>query len=299
MLVQRRRNSRAALRLMRKLLKKQGFAAKLLVTDKLRSYASAFRRLRLNCRMSRGCAKTIAPKTRIKRCDDRSAECNGSSRLAPPSRSSACTPPSTTPSTSSTISSRARRCGSSAPSRRTDGAMRSRPRDRASSVGLRDGCKYVSTQPRSLADGNRKSPFPSSAREAGGVANGRSGPEAAARALLRKRPVQVRKLKFGRGLTAGLRLQKCPVATTRPSAPPRRAAKHAEAPPPDGQQWDALRQRLRALLAHGVSEGEIAAGLALAPSTIRRHIERAAAAGCPNHPARRGVVDRARGQCFP
>src|SRR5215472_13957286 len=35
-----------ALRLMRKLLKKQGFAPKLLVTDKLRSYAAAFRRLR-------------------------------------------------------------------------------------------------------------------------------------------------------------------------------------------------------------------------------------------------------------
>src|SRR5215467_11494650 len=38
MLVQRRRDTRAALRLMRKLLKKQGFAPKLLVTDKLRSY---------------------------------------------------------------------------------------------------------------------------------------------------------------------------------------------------------------------------------------------------------------------
>jgi putative transposase len=49
MLVQRRRNCRAALRLMRKLLKKQGFAPKLLVTDKLRSYASAFRCLRLTC----------------------------------------------------------------------------------------------------------------------------------------------------------------------------------------------------------------------------------------------------------
>ena len=42
MLVQSRRDSRAALRLMRKLLKKQRFAPKLLVTDKLRSYASAF-----------------------------------------------------------------------------------------------------------------------------------------------------------------------------------------------------------------------------------------------------------------
>ena len=45
MLLQRRRDSRAALRLMRKLLKKQGFSRKLLVTDKLRSYAAAFRRL--------------------------------------------------------------------------------------------------------------------------------------------------------------------------------------------------------------------------------------------------------------
>jgi putative transposase len=47
LLVQRRRDTRAALRLMRKLLKKQGFAPKLLVTDKLRSYASAFRQLGL------------------------------------------------------------------------------------------------------------------------------------------------------------------------------------------------------------------------------------------------------------
>jgi transposase-like protein len=39
MLVQRRRDTQAALRLMRKLLKKQGFAPKLLVTDKLRSTA--------------------------------------------------------------------------------------------------------------------------------------------------------------------------------------------------------------------------------------------------------------------
>ena len=54
MLVQRRRDTRAALRLMRKLLRKQGFAPKLLVTDKLRSYASAFRRLGLSCRHEQG-----------------------------------------------------------------------------------------------------------------------------------------------------------------------------------------------------------------------------------------------------
>src|ERR687885_1570928 len=57
MLVQRRRDSRAALRLMRKLLKKQGFAPKLLVTDKLRSYASAFRRLGLSCPHEQGLRK--------------------------------------------------------------------------------------------------------------------------------------------------------------------------------------------------------------------------------------------------
>ena len=54
MLVQRRRDTQAALRLMRKLLKKQGFAPKLLVTDKLRSYSAAFRHLRLTCPHEQG-----------------------------------------------------------------------------------------------------------------------------------------------------------------------------------------------------------------------------------------------------
>jgi len=53
-LVQRRRDGRAAIRLMRKLLKKRGFVPKLLVTDKLRSYASAFRCLRLTCPHEQG-----------------------------------------------------------------------------------------------------------------------------------------------------------------------------------------------------------------------------------------------------
>src|SRR5438477_12491622 len=44
----------AALRLMPKLLKKQGFAPKLLVTDKLRSYGSAFRHLGLTCPHQQG-----------------------------------------------------------------------------------------------------------------------------------------------------------------------------------------------------------------------------------------------------
>src|SRR5438270_10911497 len=57
MLVQRGRDSRAASRLMRKLLKKQGFAPKLLVTDKLRSYGSAFRQLKLICPHEQGLRK--------------------------------------------------------------------------------------------------------------------------------------------------------------------------------------------------------------------------------------------------
>ena len=54
MLVQSRRDSRSALRLMRKLLRKLGFVPKLLVTDRLRSYGSAFRQLQLTCPHEQG-----------------------------------------------------------------------------------------------------------------------------------------------------------------------------------------------------------------------------------------------------
>jgi len=57
MLVQSRRDSRAALRLMRKLLRKLGFVPKLLVTDKLRFYRSAFRQLQLTCPHEQGLRK--------------------------------------------------------------------------------------------------------------------------------------------------------------------------------------------------------------------------------------------------
>ncbi len=46
-LVQRRRNTRAAERLMRKLLKKQSFAPSIMVTDKLGSNGAARKKLRL------------------------------------------------------------------------------------------------------------------------------------------------------------------------------------------------------------------------------------------------------------
>src|ERR1700756_1158729 len=57
MLVQRRRDTQAALRLLRKLLRKQGFTPKSLTTDKLGSYGAAFRHLGLSCPHDQGLRK--------------------------------------------------------------------------------------------------------------------------------------------------------------------------------------------------------------------------------------------------
>ena len=56
LLVQRRRNKAAAVKLMRKLIKKQGFAPDVLVTDKLRSYGAA-KAERLSARHEQGLRK--------------------------------------------------------------------------------------------------------------------------------------------------------------------------------------------------------------------------------------------------
>src|SRR3981189_2406529 len=56
-LVQRKRDRRAAIKLIRKLLRKQGFAPKTVVTDKLRSYGAAFRHIRLACHHEQGLRK--------------------------------------------------------------------------------------------------------------------------------------------------------------------------------------------------------------------------------------------------
>ena len=57
MLVQPRRDKAAALKLMRKLLKKQGYAPRMLVTDKLASYGCARRELGLSVRHEQGLRK--------------------------------------------------------------------------------------------------------------------------------------------------------------------------------------------------------------------------------------------------
>ena len=52
--MQRRRDKTAAVKLMRKLVKKHGFAPYVLVTDRLRSYAAAKSELRLTARHEQG-----------------------------------------------------------------------------------------------------------------------------------------------------------------------------------------------------------------------------------------------------
>jgi putative transposase len=123
MLVQRRRDSWAALRLMRKLLKKQGFAPKLLVTDKLRSYACAFRRLRLTCRHEQGLRKNNRAENshQAVRRRERKLQQFKSARSA--SASSTCMVPFTTPSTFNATSSRDPPFGSSEPKPLHSGKM--------------------------------------------------------------------------------------------------------------------------------------------------------------------------------
>jgi len=53
-LVQSKRNTAAAVRLMRKLLRKQGFAPETIVTDGLRSYGAAMRQMGLSARQEQG-----------------------------------------------------------------------------------------------------------------------------------------------------------------------------------------------------------------------------------------------------
>jgi hypothetical protein len=102
--VQRRRDARAAAKLRRKLLKKQGFAPETLVTDRLRSYGSAKTRLGLSARHEQGLRKNIGSRIRICRCDDASTRCKGSNRLDRRNGSYPFTPPPRPPLTFNAIS---------------------------------------------------------------------------------------------------------------------------------------------------------------------------------------------------
>src|SRR5262249_39081210 len=75
-LVQRRRDRRAAVKLMRKLMRKQGFAPKKVVTDKLRSYGAAFRHLRLSCHHEQGLRQNNRAENSHHWCEDENASCS-------------------------------------------------------------------------------------------------------------------------------------------------------------------------------------------------------------------------------
>jgi putative transposase len=96
-LVQAKRNKRAALKLMRKLLKKYGFVPDKLVTDDLRSYAAAAGHLGIATRHERGQWRNNRP-------DDENARCRVSRVRVQPKNFSQPTQPPTTLSTSNAIS---------------------------------------------------------------------------------------------------------------------------------------------------------------------------------------------------
>jgi transposase-like protein len=107
-LVQPRRDKAAALRLMRRLLRRRGAAPEVLVTDGLGSYAAAARELGLTAAHVRAGPRTTAPRARTCRSGSGSAGCRASEGRVPPSASSPCTPPSPTRFPPSATSSRPR-----------------------------------------------------------------------------------------------------------------------------------------------------------------------------------------------
>ena len=119
-----------------KLLKKQGFGPTLLVTDKLRSYACAFRRLRLTCPHEQGMRKNNRAENshQAVRRRERKMQRFKSVRSAQRFLSIHAAVHNTFNLQRHLISRSTLRI--SAPRRRTNGEMRSQPRERASGVGL-------------------------------------------------------------------------------------------------------------------------------------------------------------------
>jgi DDE domain len=102
--VQRRRDKTAAVKLMRKLLKKHGFAPDVLVTDQLRSYAAAKSELGLTARHEQGLRRNNRAENRTCRFVDASGRCSGSNRPDQHNDSCPFVPQSRTRSTSNAIS---------------------------------------------------------------------------------------------------------------------------------------------------------------------------------------------------
>jgi transposase-like protein len=116
-LVQPRRDKAAALELMRKLLKKQGLAPSVLVTDKLGSYGAARQELGLSAHHEQGLRRNNRAGNSRQGVRRRERKMQGV-------KSPGSTQRSTTPPTSSAISSLAVCCASSGQKRLANGALR-------------------------------------------------------------------------------------------------------------------------------------------------------------------------------
>ena len=112
LLVQQWRDKAAAVKLMRKLLKRQGFAPDVLVTDKLRSYGAARSEIGLSARNEQGLRKNNRAWNSHQPTRRREQKMQLSNRLDQPSASCPFTPPFTTRSTSNVISHPAARFAS-------------------------------------------------------------------------------------------------------------------------------------------------------------------------------------------
>jgi transposase-like protein len=129
-LVQSKRNKHAALKLMRKLLKKYAFVPERLVTDDLRSYSAAVRKLGIERRHERGRCKnnraenSHQPTRRRERKMQRFKSPGSAQKILFPR-----TPPSTTLSTSNAISLQPKRTAPFALRRRPRGGPQSQQPD--------------------------------------------------------------------------------------------------------------------------------------------------------------------------
>ena len=108
-LVQSKRNKHAALKLMRKLLRKYAFVPERLVTDDLRSYSAAVRELGIERRHERGRWKNNRAENSRQPTRRRERKMSGSRARVQPRNFFQPTPPSTIPSTSNAISPQPKR----------------------------------------------------------------------------------------------------------------------------------------------------------------------------------------------